>query len=113
VIQNATLLRIDTPGPASTGGDLPYVEGASIAVRCCLSSPNSMQRWTIDQLQLQATATLYVRLTDLATAVLDRTFRVLVTLDHDASVQTSYRVEHVTKQYKGELSHLQCLLREI
>jgi hypothetical protein len=112
VIQNATILRVDTPGRPTTGGARPYTEGEAIDVRCCLGEPTTTERMLVDQLKITATATLYVRLGDLPPGVtIDRSMRVRARSDAPGAPTVLYRVEYARTQYKAELSHLQCLLR--
>jgi hypothetical protein len=44
MLTNATLTRLDTPGPSSAGGVIPITTGSAVSVRCAMGEPTFSQR---------------------------------------------------------------------
>jgi hypothetical protein len=102
VLTNATLLRIDMPGVATTAGDVPYTTGAALAVRCALDEPTSSQRYVLASAIAEATAVVYVPMADVPEGALVRGCRVVVRLDTFAD-STTLRLVYVKARRKGSL----------
>ena len=119
MILNATLTQVNQPFD-SIAGDVTYpTSGPALSIRCCLDSPTSAQRWTIDELAIDASAMLYVPLTPLqaaATAAGDsmtdtflKNAQVLVQLDGETSART-YMVRRAIPRV-GAIPHVECFIK--
>jgi hypothetical protein len=107
---NATILRIDTPTGVSTGGDMTWTNGSTVAVRCQVTSPMNQQRQEIAAAQLDVSAMIYIPFAIAAAAgVALNGARLLVKLDGETTSLT-YLVRRVGKAIKdgigGALSHV-------
>lgn len=121
MLTNATLLRIDRP-TATAGGDFVFAAGPDLAVRCCLTDPTQVQRWTIDDAQLDATDVAYLdrgAVLDAAEAagaasgvVLLVNARLTVQPDGEQT-PTVYQTRGVKDRVGGTLSHFELILRAL
>ena len=112
MIVNATLLRIDTPAGATTGGKVTYTPGSAIAVRCGLGGLSAKQQHAAEALKVTVTLSLSVLASALPAGVtLEANQRLTVKYDGDAGSRT-YRAENVSRNVKGAISNYQVLLRE-
>jgi hypothetical protein len=114
IIINATLLRVDSPGVPTGGGDVPYVTGPAISVECCLDQPTSSQKFTLGAVIADAEAVLYVGKDELAAAMpgvaLARQMRVLMQLK-DENASTLYEVLYARDRVHDFQSHFECYLK--
>lgn len=105
-LSNAKLQRIDAPGPATTGGDVAYVNGSAIDVDCVLDEPTSNQKYLLGAVISSATAVLYVHGTGLT---IEKGYRVVVRLEDEAAV--TYRVIYKRNRVKDSVSHWELFLQ--
>jgi hypothetical protein len=108
MIENATILRLDTPQPAGPAGDVTYTLGSAIAIRGCLDQPSNAQRFSLGVVGQDVTAVLYVSL-DAALAIEPR---MRITVQGDGDAAAICEVLHRTRWIKdGGLSHDEVFLK--
>lgn len=121
MVNNATLLRLDRPMPATSGGVVERARGKPLRVRCILDEVTATLRHLADQERLDATALLYVKKAALAGALASAGYGTGVELEPGQAIQVQQDGDLPLKQYavlkviprsKGHLTHRQVLLKE-
>lgn len=110
-LNNATLLRIDTPNVPTTGGDVSFANGSAISFRCILDEPNFEVQRTIEQAKLDVTMMLYVQLSKMPGAPAQLITGVLLTVAQDGLSPRTFRVERAGPKIFGGVSHVRCFLK--
>jgi hypothetical protein len=118
MILNATILRIDSPGPADTGGSVPVVAGAACRIRCFLAergretrleagSPATDQQLVTTKLSIPASALkLGLKLAGYDPALrIGLNMQLLVQSDADVS-PLAYTVWKATAAPKGSMGRV-------
>lgn len=115
MIFNAKLQRIDAVASATPGGDEQWTAGSTIDIDCTLDEPSSTQRWTITQLEVDATAVLYVLID--AGVVLAKGMKVAVQLlDRNGQAIGDVQelvIRNVRTRVHLTQDHYECFVRSV
>lgn len=109
LIDNATILRIDTLAAPTAGGDPVYVTGAACSIRCTTESFSFAQKMQVDALQIDANSKLMIDLNLVAAYPSLYSCRMLVQGDNETSPQTL--VVKSDERISGDLSYALLLMR--
>jgi hypothetical protein len=109
MIDNATILRLDTPQPAGPAGDVSYTTGSAVAARCCQDEPTNAAKYVLGVVVADATSVLFVGMTEAAGLAFNPLDRVTVQLDGETA--KLYQVVYRRDRISPGLSHYEVYLK--
>lgn len=111
MIVNAKLLRIDTRAMPDATGQESWTAGSALSIDCCVTEPSRAQKWQLGATIADASAAIYVLLSDLGEQVISVGDRLVAQQEGQAAV--TYQVLHRLLPVHNDQTHVLAFCQEV